>query len=175
MGRLRRVLIGRTQPLDEVGERGIFDHVGDADLLPGQVEPVRAYPVSIHGGATESSLDRRDVVDSDDPGHPSAAVLGTSLDRLAEQRLVRGGVIEGGDDLDVGAFLEREDEVAGAKPRVTTAVDERAPQLLAEPLHRVNKLVAVHGVGDVVQAHGHIVEHPVWPSVTGVRKRDWPR
>ena len=78
----------------------------------------------VHGLATEPVLERRDVVDRDDPAEPAAAERGAGAHGLAERRLVGGRVVEHLDDLEVGVVGQRQDHVAGPEPRVDATVDE---------------------------------------------------
>ena len=81
----------------------------------------------------EPALDLADVVDRDHPAEPAAAELGAGPDRLAERGLVRGGVVEHLDDLDVGAGGQRQHHVAGAEAWVDAAVANSSPSSAPMP------------------------------------------
>jgi hypothetical protein len=147
------------QPLDEERQLRVRHQVGHPDLAPAQVHPVRAVPVARHPGTTEPGLDRRKVGDGDHPAEPAAALVGPGLDCLPERLLVRCRVLQGGDDLQVGAVAEGENEVAGAEPGVQAAIGERCAQRGPEPLHRVSEVSWLCGVGHMVEAHPGILPH----------------
>jgi hypothetical protein len=70
-----------------------------------------------------------------------------------------GGVVERGDDFDVGATGQRAHEVAGAEARVPPAVAEGAADGGSDALHLVGEVSGRHGVGDVVETHDRILSH----------------
>ena len=67
---------GGIGPLHVVGQLRVGHQALDADLAPPQLDPVGAVAVAVDGATTEALLDRREVVDLDDPAEPAAADLG---------------------------------------------------------------------------------------------------
>lgn len=148
-----RALLDGDQPLEEVGQLRVLQQFQQADLLPPQVEPVGADTVALGRGAAEAGLDRGDVVDGDHPTEPAAALGGAARDRLAEGCAVGGGVVECGDDLDLGAAAQRENEITGAEPRVNASVDEPGAEGRSDPLDGRDEAVAGHRIGHVIKSH----------------------
>ena len=121
-------------PLDEERQLRVGLQALDAELLPEQLGAVGAVPVAVDGLAAEAVLERLDVVDRDDPAEPAAAELGAGAHGLAERCLVRGGVVEDLDDLEVGAVGQGQDRVAGAEAGVDATADELLAQQGREAL-----------------------------------------
>ena len=82
----------------------------------------------------EALLGLGQVVHGDRPAQPAAAALRAGPDRLPERRLVRRGVVQDLDDLDVALVPQREDDVAGAEPRVDPTIDGFHADLLRQAL-----------------------------------------
>ena len=78
---------------------------------------------------SEPLLDWADVIYGQNPTEPSAAMLGSAMNGLAEGSLQSCGVVERTDDLDLAAAGQRENEVAGAERRVAATVDERSSEV----------------------------------------------
>ena len=76
-------------------------------------------------------------------------------------------MVERRDDLDVRPAGQRQDEVAGAEPRMQAPVAERCPERGADALDGVGQVLDGGGVRDVVQMHG--------PSNTARQRRQTPR
>ena len=110
-----------------------------------QLGAVGAVPVAGDRLAAEPLLDRRDVVDRDDPAEPAAAEGGAGAHGLAERRLVGGRVVEHLDDLEVGVVRQRQDHVAGPEARVHATVDEVTAEQPPD---------ALGGAGEAVRAGG---------------------
>ena len=158
-------MVGRAR-LCHCTKNGSCASVGDvvdADLRPAQVDPVGTAPVPGGGRAVEPGLDRRDVVDADDPREPAAAVLGAITHRAAERRAVDGRVVERRDDLEVAAVGQRQHEVARAEGRVDAAVGEARAEPGAEALHAGPESLRAGGVADMVETHD---AHRGPPAVT---------
>jgi len=163
-----RVLQRRTQPFDEERHLRIVDHVSDADLLPRQVDAIRAMPHAFDGGTAETFLHRSDVIDSNYPRHPSATEVGTTLDRLTEGEAIGCGVIQRRHHLEVATARQREYEVARPKTRVTATVTEDPTSACTEALNLIREVGSGDGVRDVVQAHAGILSDALWVPFTAV-------
>lgn len=79
------------------------------------------------------------------------------MDGPPEGSLLRGRVIQGADDLDVGTTGERQNEIASTEGRVATTVDECAAEVRTDPLDHVGDLTGGAGVGQVVEPHDGIL------------------
>ena len=154
----RRMVLAVGLPVDEERQLRVGHRVQDADLLPVQVVPVGPNAVTLHGLPAEPGLHLRHVRDRHDPAHPAAALVGPRAHRAAEGCAVGRGVVERGDDLEVGPASQREDEVAGAEARVQTAVGEGRTEGGPDPLDRVGEVLDGGGVRDMIEAHAPI-EH----------------
>ena len=153
VGAVAGVQLGGDLPLDEERQLRVGDQAVDADLLPAQLGAVGAVAVAVGGLAAEPLLDDGDVVDRDDPAEPAAAERGAGAHRLAERRLVGGGVVEHLDDLEVGVAGQRQDHVAGAEAGMHAAVDEVRAEQSPEALGGAGQAIGSGGEGEVVQAH----------------------
>ena len=127
--------------MDEEGQLRVLEQLVDADLPPAQVVAVRTPAVPLDGLASEAALDGRHLRHLDDPAEPAAAVHRALLDRATERCGVCGGVVECGDDLEVGATGEGEHEVAGAETRVDATVGEAGTEARSQPLHDLREVV----------------------------------
>ena len=116
-------------PVHEEGNFRSIQGVQDADLLPTQFDAVGTDTFPRRCLPSEPLLDWADVIDSENPAEPSAAMLGSAMNGLAEGSLQGCGVAERTDNLDVAAAGQRENEVAGAKRRVAATVDECSSEI----------------------------------------------
>ena len=148
-----RVVAGVDVPLDEERQLRVGLQALDAQLLPEQLDAVGAVPVALDRLAAEALLEGRDVVDRDDPAEPAAAELGAGAHGLAERGLVRGGVVEDLDDLEVGALGQGQDRVAGAEAGVDAAAGELLAEQCREALRRARESPGTGSEDDVIETH----------------------
>src|SRR4051812_17347245 len=111
-------------PLDEERQLRVGEQPVHADLLPQQLAAVGQMSVAVGGLTAEPLLDHRDVVDRHDPAEPAATEGGSGPHGLAEGGLVRRGMVENLDDLEVRVAGERQNHVAGPETGVYTTVYE---------------------------------------------------
>ena len=147
----------RAVPTDEEGHERGFHRVEYPELLPGQLDAVRANAVSANGGASKPLLHGADVLDGEHPAEPTTAILRPLMDGLTEGSLLSGRMVEGADDLYVSATGKGQDEVARAERRVPTSVDEGSAEVGSDALNDVGDLTGGAGIGQVVEPHDGIL------------------
>ena len=102
-------------PVHEEGNFRSIQRVQDADLLPTQFDAVGTDTYPWRCLPSKPLLDWADVIDGENPAEPSAAMLGPTMNGLAEWCLQRCGVVERADNLNVAAASKRKNKVAGAE------------------------------------------------------------
>ena len=127
--RCARVLGVGAIPVHEEGNFRPVQRIEDADLLPTEFDAVGTDPFPAGCLASEALLDWADVIDGENPAEPSAAMLGPTMNGLAEGSLQGCGVVERADNLDVAAASQRKNEIAGAERRVAASIDESSSEV----------------------------------------------
>lgn len=83
------------------------------------------------------------------------------MDGTPEGRLLRCGVVEGSNHLEITAMSEGKNEVAGPEGRMQAAVTEGCPEIGTDALYDISELAGTAGVRHVVQPHSLILPRRV--------------
>jgi len=153
----RWVQVGSAVPRNEEWQLRVVHQIQHADLPPGELLAIGANAMPGTGSTAKARLHGRHVRHAEHPAEPAAALGGPLLDGAPEGCLLCSGMVQSGDDLDVAPTGQGEDEVPGPERWVSPAIDERRPEVRADPLHHVRDLGGGAGVGDVVEPHGVIL------------------
>ncbi len=144
-------------PLDEVGQLRVIQEIQDTDLPPAQFLSIGSDPVTADARASETLLDRCDVVYGDDPSEPAASLIRAMTHGTTEGSLIGCRMVKSRDNLDVDVVGKRQDEVARAEGWVDAPIDEGSSELRSDALDDLGQLTRGAGVGDVIQAHAVIL------------------
>ena len=95
--------------------------------------------MALDRGPTHPLLDRRKIINCNHPTEPTTTLSRSRPDRLTKRRLVSRRMIQNTDHLEILPARQRQDPVAGAEPRMESAVEKRHPQLRSESLCRASR------------------------------------
>jgi hypothetical protein len=139
-----------TEPLNKEGNLWIFHHIFDSQLLPRQVNAIRSMTHTVNGRTTQALFHWLNIINGQDPGHPSATALCTMLHGLTKRCSVCCWVIQRRDYFEIRPAGQWQNKVASTKTRVATTVAKDPTRACTKALNLVSEMRSRDRIRDMI-------------------------
>jgi len=107
-------------------------------------------PHALNGRTTQALFHWLDIINGQDPCHPSATAFCTMLHRLTKGCAVCGWVIQRRDYFEIRTASQWQNKVARTKPRVATAIAKDPTRACTKALNRVSEMWSRDCISDMI-------------------------